>query len=144
MFLFGIFVFASLYLHWNLREYRNDDLMLVFTYVVLVALTVAPLGILQHRLSKEKEARIEQLANPGDIGTKKLGEVAKYVQDMTAVNNWHVSAVSIGILGNGILPLGFQFVVILLQSLGRAGKLPKMATTLLADATAMKGGKDAG
>lgn len=158
VFLFGMFVFASLYMHWNLHEYRASDLRLVYAYIVLVALLVVPLTVLDHKLGAAGEDQIRQLAasadptlmkpdaaltKPDEAAHKKLDEVAKYVQNVGAVRAWKVSAVHVGILGNPVLPLGFQFVVILLQSLGRAGKLPRWPGTILGDVSGAKGGDDA-
>jgi len=158
VFLFGMFVFASLYLHWNVHEYRKSDLRLVYLYVVLVALLAAPLWTLDRRLGAAGEDQIRQLASadpsllkpdmaanvkPGDAGKKELDAVAKYVQNIGAVRSWNVSAIHIGILGNPVLPLGFQFVVILLQSLGRAGKLPRWPGMIAGDLSGARGGNDA-
>jgi hypothetical protein len=140
VFLFGIFVFASLYLHWGLRAYRRMDLGLVFAYVLLFALMVTPLRMLDSKLSTEKDRYLQQLASTSDISGKKLDDVAKYVQNVNLVSNWRVSASKVGILGNGVLPLGFQFVVILVQFLGRAGKLPKLLIPLLGEKSATAGG----
>ena len=158
VFLFGMFVFASLYMHWNLHEYRKSDLRLVYAYVVLVALLVAPLTVLDRRLAAAGYDQIQQLASadpslkkpddatqmkPDEAAKKRLDDEAKYVQNISAVRGWSVSAIHVGILGNAVLPLGFQFVVILLQSLGRAGKLPKWPGTVLGDLSGAKGGNDA-
>jgi hypothetical protein len=140
VFLFGMIVVASLYLHWGLRAYRRMDLGLVFAYVVLLALMVTPLGILDWKLSMEKDACLQQLAST--IPGEKLDDVAKYVQNVNLVNDWRVSAIKVGILGNGILPLGFQFVVILVQFLGQAGKLPKFLIPFLGEKSATAGGHD--
>ena len=140
--LFGIFVVASLYLHRGLRAYRHTDLALVSAYVLLLALMVTPLGILESNLSKKKDARLQQLAST-DISGEKLNDMAKYVQNVNLVNDWRLSAIKVGILANPILPLGFQFVVILVQSLGRAGKLPKLLSPLLSEKSAAEGGHDA-
>jgi hypothetical protein len=144
VFLFGLFVFASLYLHWNLREYRKWDLTLVFAYIALVALMVAPVEILDHRLAKEKEMRLEQIAATTDLSKAGLKDAADYVKNIESVRDWKVSAVTVGILGNPVLPLGFQFVVIVLQSLGRAGKLPKIPAALLSGESESKSGHDGG
>ncbi len=142
VFLFGMFVFASLYLHWNLREYRRNDLTLVVAYVLLMALTVAPIGILEFKLSHEKDVRLERLAKAGNKPEATLEDVGKYVRDVNSIHDWRVSAVDVGILGNSVLPLGFQFVVILLQFLGRAGKLPKLPIPGLNGESARKGAHD--
>jgi hypothetical protein len=65
------------------------------------------------------------------------------VRNVNSVRDWPVSAVKVGVLGNPALPLGFQFVVILFQSLGRAGKLPKLLLSGLSDESASKGAHDA-
>jgi hypothetical protein len=140
--LFGLFVFASLYLHWNLRDYRRQDLGFVFAYIALVALMVAPVEILDHRLATEKDTRLEQMAAASDPSAKKLKDAADYVKDVESLHDWKVSALRVGLLGNPVLPLGFQFVVIVLQSLGRAGKLPKLPTALLSAEGEAKGGHD--
>ena len=58
-FVFGLFVFASLYFHWNLREYRTKDFSLVGMYILFVILAVVPLGKLEYKLSREHDAQIE-------------------------------------------------------------------------------------
>jgi hypothetical protein len=140
---FGVFVFASLYLHWNLREYRATDLGLVFVYVVLVAVAVVPLGILETRLSHEKDAQLEKLAETVKKPDLTLESAAKYLENVKAVQDWKVSAVKIGILANPVLPLGFQFVVVLFQALGRAGKLPKLPLPGFGEPDDSKGAHDA-
>ena len=142
VFLFGIVVIASLYLHWGLRAYRRIDLTLFCGYVLLLVVMVTPLLILDSKLSAEKDARLQQLASTSDISGKKLDDVAKYVQNVNLVSDWRVSATKVGILGNGVLPLGFQFVVILVQFLGRAGKLPTSLVSLLGQKSAAAGGHD--
>lgn len=141
VFLFGMFVFASLYLHWNLREYRTYDFGLVVVYGLVVALAVVPLGFLESTLSGERDALLKKLvtAAPPD----KLEETAKYVQNVDLVRDWRVSAVNVGILGNPVLPLGFQFVVVLVQFFGRAGKLPKLPIPGLSDEKGSKATHDA-
>ncbi len=139
VFLFGMFVLASLYLHWNLREYRKSDLTLVFSYVLLLVLMVAPLGLLDARLSAEKEAKLGQLIKNSEFADAKLSDVAKYAKDVDTVHNWHVSVLRVGILGNPVLPLGFQFLLIVLQAIGRAGKLPKLPSAILSTDSVAKG-----
>lgn len=125
-FLFGLFVFASLYLHWNLHEYRRSDLTLVAAYVVFVALSIAPLGILETRLSNEGDTRIGQLTERSNMPNAGLEDLGKYVRDVNSVRDWKVSAIKMGVLKNPVLPLSFQLLVIFLQSLGRLGKLPRL------------------
>jgi len=139
VFLFGVFVFASLYLHWNLREYRRNDLRLVVIYFVFVALTLVPLGVLESKLSVEGDARLVELVKSGTKPEAKLEDTGKYVRDVNSVRDWRVSAVNVGVLGNPVLPLGFQFMVIVFQSLGRAGKLPKLPIPGLGEESASKG-----
>jgi hypothetical protein len=123
VFLFGMFVFASLLLHWNLREYRFMDLSLVVAYAVILAIALAPLGFLEKKLSDEKERRLEALTkDPGP----KLSEAGDYVKNLALVRDWPASALNVGILGNPVLPLGFQFFVVIIQFLVGAGKLPKL------------------
>lgn len=123
VFLFGMLVFASLLLHWNLREYRLMDLSLVVTYVVVLAVALTPLGILEKKLSDQRERHLQALTrDPGP----KLSEAGDYVKNLALVRDWPASALNVGILGNPVLPLGFQFLVVVIQFLVRAGKLPKL------------------
>jgi hypothetical protein len=124
VFLFGMFVFASLLLHWNLREYRVIDLSLVVAYVLIVAFAVGPLAILESKLASQKEQRLEELVNKNP-GTK-LDDAGNYVKNLALVRDWPASVLAVGILGNPVLPLGFQFIVVVIQFLIRAGKLPKL------------------
>jgi hypothetical protein len=143
VFVFGLLVFASLYLHWNLREYRATDFGLVCVYVVLVILAMVPLGMLESRFSHAKDVQLQQLVRTAKQPESSLEDAAKYVENVKAMQNWNVSALKIGILGNPVLPLGFQFVVVLFQALGRAGKLPKLPLPGLGEPEASKGGHDA-
>jgi hypothetical protein len=118
------------------------DLMMVSAYVLLLALMAMPLGILDSKLSKEKDASLQKLAATTEISRDRLDDVAKYVQNINLVSQWRVSAIKVGILGNGVLPLGFQFVVILVQFLGRVGKLPKSLISLLGEKSGTAGGHD--
>ena len=86
--------------------------------------------------------RLERLAKAGNKPEATLEDVGKYVRDVNSIHDWRVSAVDVGILGNSVLPLGFQFVVILLQFLGRAGKLPKLPIPGLNGESARKGAHD--
>jgi hypothetical protein len=140
--LFGMFVFASLYLHWNLREYRRNDLALVVSYALLVVLTVAPLLILDSRLSAEKDARLQQLATAANQPSANLEEVGKYVRNVNSVRDWPVSAVKVAATGK-LLPLTFQFLVILYQFFGQDLKLPKLPLPGLSGESASKGPHDA-
>jgi hypothetical protein len=137
--LFGMFVFASLYLHWNLRQYRRNDFLLVVSYVLLVAFTLAPLLILDSKLSAEKDLRLQILSTAANRPKANLEEVGKYVRDVNSLRDWPVSAVKVGVLGNPVLPLTFQFLVILYQFLGRSGKLPKFLLPGLSGESASKG-----
>lgn len=123
--LFGMFVFASLLLHWNLREYRWIDLTLFVTYCFILLVLALPLGILEVKFSAAKEARLEELTKP-PRPVNKLDEAATYVKNVNLVRDWPVSALNIGILGNPVLPLGFQFAVFIVQFLVRGRKLPKL------------------
>jgi hypothetical protein len=140
--LFGMFVFASLYLHWNLREYRRNDLALVVSYALLVVLTVAPLLILDSRLSAEKDARLQQLATAANQPSANLEEVGKYVRNVNSVRDWPVSAVKVAATGK-LLPLTFQFLVILYQFFGQDLKLPKLPLPGLSGESESKGAHDA-
>jgi hypothetical protein len=142
VFLFGIFVVASLYLHWNLREYRRFDLALVYVYVLLLALMVAPLGILNSKFSTEKDRIVQSLASASSVSGQKMSDAAKYVDNLKSLDGWSVSAIKVGILSNPVLALSFQLVVILIQILGRAGKLPKWVTSLAGEKLAPEGGHD--
>jgi hypothetical protein len=130
VFLFGMLVFASLLLHWNLREYRLLDLSLVVAYVVVLAVALTPLDILEKKLTDEKERRLEALTtDPGP----KLSDAGDYVKNLALVRDWPASALNVGILGNPVLPLGFQFLVVVIQFLVRAGKLPNLPIPGLGD-----------
>ncbi len=50
VFVFGVFVLASVYLHWNLLEYRQTDAIVFAVYVALVVLVMLPLFVLESRL----------------------------------------------------------------------------------------------
>ncbi len=141
-FVFGLFVFASLYLHWNLREYRTKDFSLVGMYILFVILAVVPLGKLEYKLSREHDAQIELVKSAKAPGSN-LEDTADYVKDVDALRDWNVSALKVGILGNPVLPLGFQFIVVLFQALGRAGKVPKLPIPGLGEQGDSKGGHDA-
>jgi hypothetical protein len=140
-FIFGVFVIASLYLHWNLRAYRWGDFGLIGAYVVLVIVALVPLEILEYRLGSEKQTQLESLAKDPAPGAK-LEETAQYIENVNKVRDWNVSAWKIGILGNPVLPLGFQFLVMAFQTLGRLGKLPKLPIPGLSDDDG-NGGKEA-
>jgi hypothetical protein len=136
-----VFVIASLYLHWNLRAYRWGDFGLIGAYVVLVIVALVPLEILEYRLGSEKQTQLESLAKDPAPGAK-LEETAQYIENVNKVRDWNVSAWKIGILGNPVLPLGFQFLVMAFQTLGRLGKLPKLPIPGLSDDDG-NGGKEA-
>jgi hypothetical protein len=139
-FVSGVFVFASLYLHWNLREYRKGDLALVVAYMLFVALTIAPLLVLDSKLSIEGDSRMAQLTAQAATPSAKLEDLGKYVRDVSSVQSWRVSAIKMGVLKNPVLPLSFQLLVIFLQSLGRLGKLPKLPIPGFGESDASKGG----
>jgi hypothetical protein len=142
VFLFGIFVVASLYLHWNLREYRRFDLALICVYVLFLALMVAPLGILNSKFSTEKDRIVQSLASASSVSGQKMSDAAKYVDNLKSLDGWSVSATKVGILSNPVLALSFQLVVILIQILGRAVKLPKWLISLAGEKFAPEGGHD--
>ena len=142
VFVFGLFVFASLYLHWNLREYRTQDFSLVGMYILFVILAVVPLGTIEYKLSREHDVQFEQVKSAKVPGSD-LEDTADYVKNVDAVRDWNVSALKVGILGNPVLPLGFQFIVVLFQALGRAGKIPKLPIPGLGEQDDSKGGHDA-
>jgi hypothetical protein len=124
-----------------LREYRTYVFGLVVVYGLVVALAVVPLGFLESTLSGERDALLKKLVTTAP--PEKLEDTAKYVQNINAVRDWRVSAVNVGILGNPVLPLGFQFLVVLVQFFGRAGKLPKLPFPGLSDQKGSKATHDA-
>jgi hypothetical protein len=124
VFAFGLFVIASVYLHWNLLEYRATDALLLAVYVVALCLTMLPLVLLELRLDAAKTAVLSGLPVPA-TGAQ-LVDAAKYVRDIATLDQWRVSAISIGVLGNPVLPLSFQFLVMVVQYFVRAGKFAKM------------------
>jgi len=73
---------------------------------------------------------------------RRMQTYQEFVKDVDLVRDWNVSALKVGILGNPVLPLGFQFIVVLFQALGRAGKVPKLPIPGLGQQGDVKGGHD--
>jgi hypothetical protein len=94
-----MFVIASIFLHWNLAEYRNTDFALVVAYVILVVGVLSPLILLQIRLENVKAVLLTTLpvvSSPPNTGD--IAEAAKRLRDITVIRDWQVSAFRFGVL----------------------------------------------
>lgn len=116
VFLFGVFVIASVYMHWNLPEYRVSDAGLLVAYLALVALAMIPLFILDTRLQSARELMLASLpvldANPSPDA---LPATADRIRDINEIRNWTVSAFSLDLLRSPILPLAGQLIFAVTQ-----------------------------
>jgi len=140
VFLFGLFVIASMFLHWRLVEYRVTDAFLVAVYIIALAITVTPLMKLEIRFEEQKDALLGMWQTHSRFGS--LSDAAKYLKDVATFREWRVSAVKMGIFDNPVLPLMFQLLVIVGQYLIRAGKIPDVPIPTLTSGSAHKGSPD--
>ncbi len=114
VFLFGIFVMASLYLHRRLDEYKETDRILVTAYVVLMVLALMPLLLVEYRIEQARDAIFLVFGNSihNSIPTENILRIA---EGLDALKRWHVTAMDFGFLSGPILPLVSQAVIILVQ-----------------------------
>jgi hypothetical protein len=121
VFLFGLFVIASVYMHWSLPEYRVTDAALLVIYLALVGLAVAPLLLLEFRLSAARESLLLMMPGPGsDLRPAGLAEAARQLRDINEIKSWSVSAFSADLLKSPILPLAGQLAFAVVQYMVRA------------------------
>lgn len=121
VFLFGLFVIASVYMHWSLPEYRVTDTALLVVYLALVVLAVTPLLMLEFRLTASRESLLLMMPVPGsDLRPAALAEAARQLRDINEIKSWSVSAFSADLLKSPILPLAGQLAFAVVQYVVRA------------------------
>lgn len=122
VFLFGLFVIASVYLHWNLPEYRKTDAALLVVYLALVVLAMMPLLLLDGRLEMARDSLIMALPIPsGSLRPEAIGEAARMLRDINEIRNWGASAWSWDLLNSPMLPLAGQLLFAVGQFFVREG-----------------------
>ncbi len=132
VFIFGLFVIASLYMHRKLREYRNTSIVLVLAYLAMVSIISLAVLIVSARLERVKTALIGSLPpppvsttldpdKPKPLEPKELEDAAKRIRDINTIRDWRASAFRIGFLDGPLGPLLPQLAIIVLQFFFRSG-----------------------
>lgn len=122
VFFFGLFVIASVYLHWNLPEYRITDAAFFIAYIVLVGLTMMPLLFLDSKLDAVRESMILALpVPPSELQPGSIGDAARMLRDVNEFRNWNTSVWSVGLLNSPIIPLVGQLLFAVVQFFVREG-----------------------